>query len=51
MGFNCLICTDRDAWGNESEVPFVCYECYIKHPITMKLRLDVFFRLYRCVFD
>jgi hypothetical protein len=27
MGFDCIICGERDIWANESNTPSVCKDC------------------------
>lgn len=49
MGFNCVICNNREIWAYESKVQNVCIDCYLNHPVIIKTYMYVFWYAYRSI--
>lgn len=49
MGFNCIICNEREIWAAESNIPRICNNCYIEHSCIIQTQCYQVFRVYRYI--
>ncbi len=38
MGFNCLVCGEREIWAFESDTPRICRDCYDRQHGIVRVR-------------